>query len=85
MPRVGAKHLKPGVAALGHSWTSLVVQLLRIHLPTQVTLVQSLIRENSTCRGATKPVCRNYRGLHVPEPVLHDREATANNKPVDRS
>ena len=41
-------------------WTSLVVQWLRICLPRQETQVQSLIQEDSTCYGATKPLCQNY-------------------------
>ena len=40
--------------------TSLVVQWLRICLPMQKTQVQSLLREDSTCCGATKPVCHDY-------------------------
>ncbi|KAJ8796152.1 hypothetical protein J1605_002281 [Eschrichtius robustus] len=39
---------------------SLVAQWLRIRLPMQGTLVQALVREDPTCRGATKPVCHNY-------------------------
>ena len=39
---------------------SLVVRWLRIRLPMQGTQVQALVRENPTCRGATKPMCRNY-------------------------
>ena len=35
--------------------TSLVVLWLRIHLPMQETRVQSLIWEDPTCSGATKP------------------------------
>ena len=38
---------------------SLVVQWLRINLPMQETLVQSLAQEDSTCHVATKPVCHN--------------------------
>ena len=38
---------------------SLVVQWLRIHLPMQGTRVQALVREEPTCRGATKPVSHN--------------------------
>ena len=34
----------------------LVVQWLRIHLPTQGTWVGSLVRKDFTCRGATKPM-----------------------------
>ena len=39
---------------------SLVAQWLSIHLPTQGTRVQSLIWEDPTCLGATKPVRPNY-------------------------
>ena len=40
--------------------TSLVAQWLRIHLPMQRTRVRALVREDPTCRGATKPVRHNY-------------------------
>ena len=40
--------------------TSLVVQWLRIRLAMQGTQVWALIREEPTCRGATKPVRHNY-------------------------
>ena len=40
--------------------TSLVVQWLRIRLTMQGTRVRSLVWEDPTCRGATKPVCYNY-------------------------
>ena len=40
--------------------TSLGAQWLRIHLPVQGTWVRSLVLEDPTCRGATKPVCHNY-------------------------
>ena len=40
--------------------TSLVAQWLRIHLPMEGTWVQALVREDPTCRGATKPVHHNY-------------------------
>ena len=40
--------------------TSLVVQGLRIPLPMQGTQVQALVREDPTCRRATKPVRHNY-------------------------
>ena len=40
--------------------TSLVAQWLRIYLPMQGTRVRSLVREDPTCRGATKPVRHNY-------------------------
>ena len=40
--------------------TSLVAQWLRIHLPMQGTWLRSLVQEDPTCRGATKPVRHNY-------------------------
>ena len=39
--------------------TSLAVQWLRIRLPMQATRVQAPVREDPTCRGATKPVHHN--------------------------
>ena len=39
---------------------SLVAQWLRIRLPMQGTQVRALVREDPTCRGATKPVSHNY-------------------------
>ena len=41
-------------------WTSLVVQWLRISLPVQGTWVRSLVWEDSSCHGATKPVSHSY-------------------------
>ncbi|KAJ8781165.1 hypothetical protein J1605_011149 [Eschrichtius robustus] len=40
--------------------TSPVVQWLRFRLPMQGTWVQALVREDPTCRGATKPMRHNY-------------------------
>ena len=40
--------------------TSLVAQWLRIRLPMRRTRVQALVREDPTCRGASKPVRQNY-------------------------
>ena len=39
---------------------SLVAQWIRICLPMQGTEVRSLVWEDPTCRGATKPVHHNY-------------------------
>ena len=47
--------------------TSLVVQWMRICLPRQETQVRSLVREDSTCRRATK-ACST-----TTEPVRHER------------
>ena len=40
--------------------TSLVAQWLRIRLPVQGTRAPSLVQEDPTCRGATKPMRHNY-------------------------
>ena len=50
---------------------SLVSQGLRIHLPMQRTRVQSLVREDPTCRGATKPVRHNCWACTL-EPASHN-------------
>ena len=53
------------------SCTFLVVLLLRIHLPMQGTQVRSLVWEDSTCRGATKPntlISQALDPLHTPGP-----------------
>ena len=39
---------------------SLVAQWLRVCLSMQGTRVQALVWEDPTCRGATRPVSRNY-------------------------
>ena len=51
--------------------TSLVAQWLRIHLPMQATWVRSLVQEDPTCRGATKPVRHNYWACAL-EPTSHN-------------
>ena len=43
-----------------HMVTSLVVQWLNVHLPVQETQVPSLVWEDLTCLGATKPTSHNY-------------------------
>ena len=48
--------------------TSLVAQWLRIRLPVQGTWVQFLVREDPTCRRATKPTAT--------EPALYSPQAT---------
>ena len=50
---------------------SLVAQWLRIRLPMQGTRVRALIREDPTCRGATKPMRHNYRACAL-EPARHN-------------
>ena len=51
------------------SWTSLVVQWLRICLPMRGTRVWSLVWEDPTCCSATKPVCHSYWCPCALEPV----------------
>ena len=52
--------------------TSLVAQWLRIRLPMQGTRVWALVREDPTCRGATKPVCHNYWACCTLELASHN-------------
>ena len=52
--------------------TSLVVQWRRISLPTWETWVQSLVQEDSTCHGATKPGHHSYWSLPALGPVSHN-------------
>ena len=47
---------------------SLVVQWLTTCLPMQETQVWSLVWGDSTCQGATQPVCRNYWACALIEP-----------------
>ena len=56
--------------------TSLVVQWLRIRLPMQGTRVWALVREDPTCRGATKPISHNYWACAL-EPASHNYWALA--------
>ena len=51
--------------------TSLVAQWLRICLPMQGTWVRSLVREDPTCHGATKPMRHNYWACAL-EPESHN-------------
>ena len=52
-------------------WTSLVAQWLRIRLPMHRTQVRSLVQEDPTCCGATKPVRHNYWSPRTVEPACH--------------
>ena len=64
--------------------TSLVVQWLRIYLPTQETRVWAPVQEDPMCLGATKPICCNYwahalqqEKPHSEKPLNHNqRKAT---------
>ena len=69
--------------------TSLVAQWLGVRLPMQRTRVWALVREDSTCRRAAKPVSHNYwarlpqllRPVRL-EPVLRSGRGHCNEKPV---
>ena len=61
--------------------TSLVIQQLKIHLPMQGTRVQSLVWEDPTYLGATKPMCHNYQAQAL-KPVLHNKRSRRNQKPA---
>ena len=50
-------------------------------LPMQGTPVQSQIREDSPCRGASKPMPQLLKLMH-PEPELRNRRSHCNEKPV---
>ena len=61
--------------------TSLVVQWLRIRLPTQGTQVQSLVYKDSTCCGGTKPLCHNYWARVPATEPTHARAWAPQDKP----
>ena len=48
-----------------------MAQWLRIRLPMQGTWVQALVREDPTCRGATKSMRHNDQACTL-EPVSHN-------------
>ena len=52
----------------GLPWCSAVK---RIYLPMQETWVGSLVREDPTCHGVTKPACHNYCASML-EPTCHN-------------
>ena len=63
--------------------------VVKNRLPMQGTWVRSLVREDPTHHGATKPVCRNYWAwvlqLLTParlEPVLRSKRSHCNEKPA---
>ena len=61
-----------------------MAQWLRIRLPMQGTWVQSLVREDPTCRGATKPVHHNYCA-RILQPMLCNKRSHNNEKPTHRN
>ena len=75
--------LSKGSESLGSkvcSRTSLVAQWLRICMSMQGTWAPSLLQEDPTCRGATKPMHHNYRA-HALELVLCSNRSHRNEKP----
>ena len=51
-----------------------------LHLSMQRTWVQSLVWEDATCCGATKPMCCNYCSLCALGPVLRNKRSRCNEK-----
>lgn len=51
--------------------TSLVVQWWGIHLLTRRTRIQSLVQDDSTCRGATEPMHLSKRSDPSEKPAHH--------------
>ena len=54
--------------------TSLVTQWLRIHLSVQGRQVPSMVQEDPTCQGVTKPMCLEQQGSHCSEKSKHHNE-----------
>ena len=50
----------------------------------QGTWVQFLVKEDSTCLGATKPVYHSYWNPNALEPVLHNKWSRRNKKPAQQ-
>ena len=65
--------------------TSLVVQWLRIRLPMQGTQVWAPVREDPTCRRATKSRAPQLLKPARLEPVLHNKRSHHNEKPAHRN
>ena len=73
---------------------SLMVHWLGIHLSVRGTWIRSLVQEDPTCCGATKPVSHkywahslasagcNYWNVHALEPVPCNKRRHRNEKPV---
>ena len=66
-----------------------MVQGLGVLLSMQGTWVRSLVQEDSTCHGATKSVCHNYRARALQllkpecrEPTRPSKRSHHNEKPV---
>ena len=69
-----------------------MAQWLGIRLPMQGTQVRALVREDPTCRGATKPVRHNYWArepqllkLACLETMLHSKRSHRNETPAHRN
>ena len=58
-----------------------MAQWITIHLPVQGTQVQSLVRQDSTCLGATKAHGPQLWKPECLEPVLHNKRSYYSEKP----
>ena len=63
------------------TWTSLLVQWIRIHQPMQDTQVRSLVWGESTGCGPTKPGHHNYWSPSALETVLDSKRSTTARSP----
>ena len=64
--------------------TSLVVQWLNVCLPMQGSQVRSLVQEDSTCLGATRPMCHNYWAHTLELARAGDKRSHCSEKPGHR-
>lgn len=68
-----------------HTRTSLVAQWLRSYIAMQGTWVPSLVREDSTCSGATEPVPDVTAEAHRPRAQARNRRSHHHEKPAHLS
>ena len=65
-------------------WKPLVTSWYRTHLPGWGTRIWSLLQEDSTCHGATKPLQHNYWAhvLQLPKPILRGLSSKTRGAPA---
>ena len=82
----GSPHLALGEVKRSTQGTSLVIQWLRVYLPTQGTQSQSLVCEDPTCRGQPSPVPLHcwVREPQLPKPVQATARARHGEQPAHR-
>ena len=60
----------------------LVGPVVGVCLPVQWTRIAPLVWEDSTCRGAARPVYHDYGSPWALEPVLHNKRSHCREKPT---